>query len=135
MIPIEEIRAARERLAGRIVRTPLIQLELPDQPGKGEFDEAWVASISTTAGVAFFATAPTERGVEATLLLVLGAVTATVLAVWESCVSATAPAPAPPPTSAATTTAAARRLFFWGMCVSFLLVVLPPGDQRPLCGC
>src|SRR4029079_12243034 len=33
LIPIEEIRAARERLAGRIVRTPLVRLELPDQPG------------------------------------------------------------------------------------------------------
>ena len=33
MIPIEEIRAARERLAGRIVRTPLVRLELPEQPG------------------------------------------------------------------------------------------------------
>jgi len=33
LIAIEEIRAARERLAGRIVRTPLVRLELPDQPG------------------------------------------------------------------------------------------------------
>jgi threonine dehydratase len=33
LIPIEEIRAARERLAGRIVRTPLVKLELAEQPG------------------------------------------------------------------------------------------------------
>ena len=33
MIAIEEIRAARERLAGRIVRTPLVRLELAEQPG------------------------------------------------------------------------------------------------------
>jgi threonine dehydratase len=33
LIAIEEIRAARERLAGRIVRTPLVRLELADQPG------------------------------------------------------------------------------------------------------
>ena len=33
MIPLEEIRAARERLAGRIVRTPLVKLELAEQPG------------------------------------------------------------------------------------------------------
>ena len=32
MIAIEEIRAARERLAGRVLRTPLVQLDLPDQP-------------------------------------------------------------------------------------------------------
>jgi threonine dehydratase len=34
LIPIEEIRAARERLAGRVVRTPLVRLELPDGPGE-----------------------------------------------------------------------------------------------------
>jgi len=33
LIRIDEIRAARERLAGRIVRTPLVRLELADQPG------------------------------------------------------------------------------------------------------
>jgi threonine dehydratase len=33
LIPLEEIESARERLAGRIVRTPLVELELPDQPG------------------------------------------------------------------------------------------------------
>jgi threonine dehydratase len=33
LIPIAEIRAARGRLAGRIVRTPLVRLELPEQPG------------------------------------------------------------------------------------------------------
>ena len=33
MIPIEEIRAARERLAGRVVRTPLVRLRAPEQPG------------------------------------------------------------------------------------------------------
>jgi threonine dehydratase len=33
LIPIDEICAARERLAGRIVRTPLVRLELPEQPG------------------------------------------------------------------------------------------------------
>ena len=32
MIAIEEIRAARERLAGRVLRTPLVRLDLPDQP-------------------------------------------------------------------------------------------------------
>ena len=32
MIAIEEIRAARERLAGRVLRTPLVPLDLPDQP-------------------------------------------------------------------------------------------------------
>ena len=33
MIAIEEIRAARERLAGRVLRTPLVRLDLPDRPG------------------------------------------------------------------------------------------------------
>ncbi|HEY6607474.1 MAG TPA: pyridoxal-phosphate dependent enzyme [Gaiellaceae bacterium] len=33
MIAIEEIRAARERLAGRVLRTPLVRLDLPEQPG------------------------------------------------------------------------------------------------------
>ena len=32
MIAIEEIRAARERLAGRVLRTPLVRLDLPDRP-------------------------------------------------------------------------------------------------------
>jgi threonine dehydratase len=32
LIAIEEIRAARERLAGRVLRTPLVPLDLPDQP-------------------------------------------------------------------------------------------------------
>jgi threonine dehydratase len=32
LIPIEEIGAARERLAGRIVRTPLVRLRAPEQP-------------------------------------------------------------------------------------------------------
>ena len=32
MIAIEEIRAARERLAGSVLRTPLVRLDLPDQP-------------------------------------------------------------------------------------------------------
>ena len=32
MIAIEEIRAARERLAGRVLRTPLVRLDLRDQP-------------------------------------------------------------------------------------------------------
>ena len=32
MIAIEEIRAARERLAGRVLRTPLVRLDLPDPP-------------------------------------------------------------------------------------------------------
>jgi threonine dehydratase len=32
LIPIDEIRAARERLAGRVLRTPLVRLDLPDQP-------------------------------------------------------------------------------------------------------
>ena len=32
MIAIEEIRAARERLGGRVLRTPLVPLDLPDQP-------------------------------------------------------------------------------------------------------
>ena len=32
MIALEEIRAARERLAGRVLRTPLVRLDLPDQP-------------------------------------------------------------------------------------------------------
>jgi threonine dehydratase len=31
LIAIEEIRAARERLAGRVLRTPLVRLDLPDQ--------------------------------------------------------------------------------------------------------
>jgi len=33
LIAIEEIRAARERLAGRVLRTPLVRLDLPDRPG------------------------------------------------------------------------------------------------------
>ena len=33
MIPLEEIRAARERIAGRVVRTPLVRLEA-DGPGE-----------------------------------------------------------------------------------------------------
>ena len=33
MIPLEEIRAARERLAGRVLRTPLVRLDLPGGPG------------------------------------------------------------------------------------------------------
>ena len=33
MIPLEEIRAARERLAGLVVRTPLVRLRAPEQPG------------------------------------------------------------------------------------------------------
>jgi threonine dehydratase len=32
LIAIDEIRAARERLAGRVLRTPLVPLDLPDQP-------------------------------------------------------------------------------------------------------
>jgi threonine dehydratase len=32
LIAIEEIRAARERLGGRVLRTPLVPLDLPDQP-------------------------------------------------------------------------------------------------------
>jgi threonine dehydratase len=32
LIAIEEIRAARERLAGRVLRAPLVPLDLPDQP-------------------------------------------------------------------------------------------------------
>ena len=34
MIPLEEIRAARDRLAGRVLRTPLVRLDLPQQPGE-----------------------------------------------------------------------------------------------------
>jgi threonine dehydratase len=34
LIAIEEIRAARERLAGRVLRTPLVRLNLPEQPGE-----------------------------------------------------------------------------------------------------
>ena len=34
MIPLEEIRAARDRLAGRVLRTPLVRLDLPEQPGE-----------------------------------------------------------------------------------------------------
>jgi threonine dehydratase len=33
LIPIEEIRAACERLAGRVLRTPLVRLDVPEQPG------------------------------------------------------------------------------------------------------
>jgi threonine dehydratase len=33
LIAIEKISAARERLAGRVLRTPLIRLDLPEQPG------------------------------------------------------------------------------------------------------
>jgi threonine dehydratase len=33
LIAIGEIRAARERLAGRVLRTPLVRLDLPEQPG------------------------------------------------------------------------------------------------------
>ncbi len=33
MIPLEEIRAARERLAGRVVRTPLVRLRAPEHLG------------------------------------------------------------------------------------------------------
>jgi threonine dehydratase len=33
LIPLAEIRAARERLTGRILRTPLVRLDLPDRPG------------------------------------------------------------------------------------------------------
>jgi threonine dehydratase len=32
LIAIEEIRAARERLDGRVLRTPLVRLDLPDRP-------------------------------------------------------------------------------------------------------
>jgi threonine dehydratase len=34
LIPLEEIRAARDRLAGRVLRTPLVRLDLPEQPGE-----------------------------------------------------------------------------------------------------
>jgi threonine dehydratase len=34
LIAIEDIRAARERLAGRVLRTPLVRLDLPEQPGE-----------------------------------------------------------------------------------------------------
>jgi threonine dehydratase len=34
VIPLDEIRAARERLSGRVLRTPLVRLDLPDQPGE-----------------------------------------------------------------------------------------------------
>jgi threonine dehydratase len=33
LIPLEEIRAARERLVGKIVRTPLVRLRAPEHPG------------------------------------------------------------------------------------------------------
>ncbi len=33
MIPLEEIRAARERLTGRVLRTPLVRLQAPEHPG------------------------------------------------------------------------------------------------------
>jgi len=33
LISIEEIRTARERLAGGVLRTPLVRLDLPEQPG------------------------------------------------------------------------------------------------------
>jgi threonine dehydratase len=33
LIALEEIRAARERLAGRVLRTPLVRLDLPEHPG------------------------------------------------------------------------------------------------------
>jgi threonine dehydratase len=33
VIAIEEIRAARERLGGNVLRTPLVRLNLPEQPG------------------------------------------------------------------------------------------------------
>jgi threonine dehydratase len=33
LIAIEEISAARERLAGRVLRTPLVRVDLPEQPG------------------------------------------------------------------------------------------------------
>ena len=34
MIALEEISAARDRLAGRVLRTPLVRLDLPEQPGE-----------------------------------------------------------------------------------------------------
>jgi threonine dehydratase len=34
LIAIEEIRAARDRLAGRVLRTPLVRLDLPEEPGE-----------------------------------------------------------------------------------------------------
>jgi threonine dehydratase len=34
LIAIEDIRQARERLAGRVLRTPLVRLDLPEQPGE-----------------------------------------------------------------------------------------------------
>jgi threonine dehydratase len=34
LIAIEEIRAARDRLAGRVLRTPLARLDLPERPGE-----------------------------------------------------------------------------------------------------
>jgi threonine dehydratase len=33
VIPLAEIRAARKRLAGRVVRTPLVRLQAPEHPG------------------------------------------------------------------------------------------------------
>ena len=33
MIPLEEVRAARERLAGKVVRTPLVRLRAPEHSG------------------------------------------------------------------------------------------------------
>jgi threonine dehydratase len=33
LIAIEKIRAARERLAGRVLRTPLVRLDMPEHPG------------------------------------------------------------------------------------------------------
>jgi len=34
LIALEEISAARDRLAGRVLRTPLVRLDLPEQPGE-----------------------------------------------------------------------------------------------------
>jgi threonine dehydratase len=33
LIAIEKIRAARDRLAGKVLRTPLVRLDMPEQPG------------------------------------------------------------------------------------------------------
>src|SRR5579859_3752806 len=33
-IPLEEIRAARQRIAGAAIRTPLVRLNVPDAPGE-----------------------------------------------------------------------------------------------------
>ncbi|HYK41050.1 MAG TPA: pyridoxal-phosphate dependent enzyme, partial [Thermoanaerobaculia bacterium] len=41
-VPIDEIRAARERIAGSALRTPLIRLEPSSADSSADFGEIWL---------------------------------------------------------------------------------------------